>query len=386
MFNSAPIRTYGQYILGVVFSIAVFAPLSQANAEEGVTDTRILFGSSAPLTGDSAARGKEFIRGADLYLNKLNQSGGIFGRKIEMKIMDDGYDPKRTFENTSAMLTKDKVFALFLYFGTQGPIAVKNLVDQKEVPLLFPTSASTALRTPVIKNIFTLKSSALDEANTFVKYLVEKKGIKDIGLFYQNDIMGSSGMDALQRGLEKFNLKRHGEGSYVRGTTDVDAAIDALISSNPKAVILSSMANASAAFIKKAIARNFKPIFMIYSSASEPLLYEELAHVDAEIYVAQALPFVTSTPSMILSEYKAVDGEKANNVGFEGFLNSACLADALKIAGKDLTREKLRSALEHMKDFDLGGIKINLSATNHQGMVNASFFQYKNGKKLPVAL
>ena len=107
--------------------------LSPAYAEIGVTDTEILFGQSAALSSPSSTRVVSMANAAKMYFNKMNASGGIYGRKIRLISYDDHYDPKEAVDNTRKLIEQDKVFAPYKFFGTQVTKAVIPLIDRANI-------------------------------------------------------------------------------------------------------------------------------------------------------------------------------------------------------------------------------------------------------------
>src|SRR5262245_27423249 len=104
--------------------IGLLTALASALASaQGVTDTQIVLGQSAPLSGAAAQLGLDMQQGANLYFESVNSKGGVNGRKVVLKTLDDGYDPPKAAENTKKLINEDKVFALFGYVGTPTSMA-----------------------------------------------------------------------------------------------------------------------------------------------------------------------------------------------------------------------------------------------------------------------
>jgi ABC-type branched-subunit amino acid transport system substrate-binding protein len=116
---------------------AAFAANTTAG-ETGVTADTILLGQSAALTGPTAVLGKQMNAGARLYFDYINKQGGVFGRKIELKALDDMYEPEEAVKNTKKLIEEDRVFALFGYVGTPTSQAVMPLVNQARIPFFAP--------------------------------------------------------------------------------------------------------------------------------------------------------------------------------------------------------------------------------------------------------
>src|SRR5437588_11272135 len=111
-------------------------------ATPGVTSSSILLGGTIPLTGEaSAAAG--VAKGADAYFKYVDDHGGVFGRKITCKYLDDGYEPQRTFLAMRQLVQQDGVFAMFNTLGTNNNVAIRSFLNQQGVPQLFVAAGAT---------------------------------------------------------------------------------------------------------------------------------------------------------------------------------------------------------------------------------------------------
>ncbi len=118
-------------------------------AETGVTDHSIVIGQSVVLSGPSAELGQEMRDGAKAYFDYVNSQGGVNGRKIELKTLDDGYEPARAVENTKKLISQENVFALFGYVGTPTSKAALPVFTESKVPFFGAFTGAELLRDPV---------------------------------------------------------------------------------------------------------------------------------------------------------------------------------------------------------------------------------------------
>ena len=204
------------FVAGLFVAAAGASP-SRAE-EQGVTNQEIVIGMSNALTGPASALGTGVKAGAMTYFQKINNAGGVNGRKIKVISYDDEYEPKRTVENTNKLINEDKVFALFGYVGTPTSTAVLPIINKEHMLYWGPFTGAEFLRTPVTKNIFNVRGSYFDEAEMQVKYLTEKLGKKKIGIFIQNDAYGLSVKGGVVKALKKRNFEIECEGTYERNT------------------------------------------------------------------------------------------------------------------------------------------------------------------------
>ena len=359
------------YLLIVGFFIAVSGALSSRAEEHGVTNQDIIIGMSNATTGPAAALGTGVKAGAMTYFQKINNAGGVNGRKIKLISYDDGYEPLRTVENTNKLMNEDKVFALFGYVGTPTSTAVLPIINKEHMLFWAPFTGAEFLRTPVTKNIFNVRGSYYDEAETQVQYLTEKLGKKKIGVFIQNDAYGLSVKLGVEKALKKRNLEIMGEGTYERNTENVDAGLQALKSYNPDAVIMVGTYKAMAAFIKKAVAQGFKPVFLNVSFVGTAALVKELAGAGGDVIISQVMPSPHDSPLPLVHQYRqdmhAAGHPDLDYTDLEGYVDAVVFVEVLKKVTGPLTRESFIAAAEKL-NTTVGGLTFVFTAENHQAM------------------
>ncbi len=142
--------------------------------------------------------------GARLYFDAVNRDGGVFGQRIELRLLDDGYEPARCKANTERLIAED-VFALFGYVGTPTALAALPLMNQHRIPFFGPFTGAQALRDPFSRQVFHVRASYDDETALIVDPLVNL-GLKRIAVLRQNDSYGQAGLDGVQRALAAIGL------------------------------------------------------------------------------------------------------------------------------------------------------------------------------------
>ncbi|MBS1137611.1 MAG: transporter permease [Proteobacteria bacterium] len=169
-----------------------------AVAEVGVSDNRILLGQSAALSGPAQELGIEMRLGAQLYFEHVNRQGGIFGRSIELRSYDDGYEPDRTAPNTTRLIREDGVFALFGYVGTPTSNAAIPIFSEAKVPFIGAFTGADSLRHPFNRLIFNIRASYFEETERIVDEHASL-GVQSVAVFYQNDAYGKAGLTRRHR-------------------------------------------------------------------------------------------------------------------------------------------------------------------------------------------
>ena len=154
--------------------------------------SRLVLGQSAAFSGPAAQLGIQMNKGARVYFDSLNANGGIHGAQIELRTLDDGYEPERCKANTQKFLD-DNVAALFGYVGTPTSLAALPLVRDSGVPFFGPFTGAMALRKGD-RNVFHVRASYDDETALIVDQLAHLD-LKKIAVFRQNDNYGQAGYD-----------------------------------------------------------------------------------------------------------------------------------------------------------------------------------------------
>ena len=140
------VKGWRQVLPAILLMLGVF---QVAHAEDGVTESSILIGQTIGLTGTVSGTVKEMNEGAQAYIAAFNRPGGVNGRKIEIRTLDDQYLPEKALANARMLIERDKVFALFQSCGTPQTIAILPELALAKVPLIARSTGAEGLHTPV---------------------------------------------------------------------------------------------------------------------------------------------------------------------------------------------------------------------------------------------
>jgi branched-chain amino acid transport system substrate-binding protein len=372
----------------IAFALLLAASSAMAFAEVGVTGTEVLIGMSNAQTGPASGLGTKLKEGAVAYFKKVNEAGGVNGRKIKLVSYDDGYEPERAAAMTQKLITEDKVFALFGYVGTPTSSAVLPLASKAGIPYIAPFTGAEMLRNPVNKIVFNVRASYFDETEGMVEHLTKDLGIKKIGVFIQDDAYGNAGKAGVVRALMKNNMALAGEGKFKRNTVEIDSALAALKEAQPEAVVMVGTYAACAAFVKKAKASGFNPKFLNVSFVGTSDFIREVGADGDGVYITQVVPSPEDATVPLVKQYqadmKAAGSPDADYTSLEGYLDAVVLVEAMRKAGPDLTRASLLTAFENLQTV-VGGVKVEYSPKNHQGLKGIFHTVVKGGKPVPVS-
>lgn len=345
---------------------SALAGFNHARAQSGST---IILGQSAAFTGPAAQLGIQFYQGAKVWFDQINAQGGVGGKTIEIRKMDDGYEPDRCAANTRKLIDEG-VFALFGYIGTPTSLAALPLVKKEQVPFIAPFTGAMALRDPFSKHVFHLRASYNDETALIVKQLTNL-GLKKIAVFYQNDAYGKAGLDGVTLALGALNLKPVAQATVERNTVDVDGAVKTLLAAAPDAVVQVGAYKACAAFIRAARKSGYGGTFYNVSFVGTQALADELGKEGAGVVVSQVMPSPYNAAHPVAREFidsvkKAGGDARANYSSMEGYLAAKLFTEGLRRAGsKGVTRDGLIHGIESIGSTSFGGFNVKFSATDH---------------------
>ena len=338
-------------------------------------ERQILLGQSAALSGPAAQLGLQLNSGARIYFDRLNAEGGINGRTVQLRALDDGYEPERCRANTETLINKDGVFALFGYVGTPTSVAALPLANAAGVPFFGAFTGAEVLREPFSRWAFHVRASYYDETELIVRQLTTL-GLKRIAVFRQNDSYGQAGLDGVVRALKSRDLAPTAVGLVERNSVDVAAAVKAIVADSPDAVVQISAYKSCAAFVRAARRAGYGGTFYNVSFVGTKALADELGKEALGVVVSQVMPYPFSTTTAIAREYleavrKAsaggVVGITPNYSSMEGYICAKVFTEGLRRAGSGTSREALVTALESMQRYDTGGYMVSFGPRNRRG-------------------
>ena len=334
------------------------------------SEGRIVLGQSAAFSGPAAQLGIQFNQGAKLFFDQLNAAGGVGKRMVEIRTLDDGYEPDRCAENTRKLIADD-VFALFGYVGTPTSLAAVPLFNQAKVPFFAPFTGAESLRQPFNRLIFHVRASYYDETALIVRQLVNL-GVKKIAVFHQNDAYGKAGLDGVNKALAEHKLPLAGAATVERNSVDVAAAVEKLVAAKPDAVVQIAAYGASAAFVRAARKAGFGGTFYNVSFVGTQALADELGKDGAGVVVSQVVPSPYQPSRQITREFldaikKAGDKVQPNYSSMEGFLAARIFTEGLRQAAASgkISRDSFISGMEGLGTQVISGFPVSFGPNDH---------------------
>ena len=388
------------------------AGLGQAG---GVSSGEIILGTSAAFTGPSRGLGNELYRGAMAYFAHANENGGVGGRRISLKLYDDGYQPDPCVQNTLKLMLEDQVFLLFGYVGTPTVTRVlpmlKKFQDQ-QIYLFFPFTGAQPQREPPYGDFaFNLRASYRQETAGLVENFLAT-GRRRIAVFYQADAYGRSGWAGVRAALERHGETIAGEATYTRGsrfTGTMRPQVEILLDAQPDAVICVGAYAACGAFARDAVDLGLHvPIANLSFVGSENLvnLLSE-GRDNPETYTrwlvnSQVVPSYEDASVPAVREYRDLMAEHdppmpaefaddeyrtlpQSFVSLEGFLNAKLVCEILQRFDAQPNRSGLERAVFSISDFDLGiGEQVSFGPDRRQGLDRVYYTVVEDGRFVPL--
>ena len=361
----------GKKALRIAFA-GVFASIAAAAASAWAQDRTILIGQTIALTGGPSEHGKAVLAGASAYLEKANANGGIAGRRIVLKTLDDGGDGKRAAENTARLADEDKVVAVF--GGIEGGpcVASMKVAADRKVPLVACMAGSPELRDPFQRYAFPVRAAHFDEFASLIDTALSY-GRKRIAFVHSDSDTGRQHLANVRKLLAARGLE------LALAVPLAGEPQPAKLAATLQAAGIQAMFNHGSYAQYAAVIREVKKLghdiqFLAVNSGAQQMV--RLLGQDATgLIFTQVVPYPWRTVPAVVKEFReelkaSAPGTDISFSALEGFISAKVLVEALRRAarpGRPLDREALLAALETMQPYDAGGLEVSFTPAAHSG-------------------
>ncbi|SPH16871.1 Leucine-specific-binding protein [Defluviimonas aquaemixtae] len=362
-------------------TIAASAAMTGAWAlDTGVTDSTIRIGTIGPFTGPAASY--SMVNKTDeAYMDMLNAEGGVCGRQIELVAYDDAYSPPKTLAAAKKLVEEDGVFLIYSTIGTATNSAIREYLNEQEVPHIFVSSgASKWGHRKEFPWTMGFHPPYTSEAKIYAKYILDTYPDGRIGILFQDDEFGKDFVNGLRAGLgEKADEMIVSEQPYVTSDPDVDAQIANFKESGADIVLYAAIPKFAGQAISNAQEIEWKPTQFVVGVGRTAVLRLEPAAVEAAKGMITAhFTKVAQDPkwsddegmqkwNAFMDEYYP-EGDKGHSATIVGYGVSQALEHVLKAACDNLTRAGVMEAVSSMQNVELDvllpGITLNTSETD----------------------
>jgi len=369
-----------------VFSLLVMVVAVQAETR-GVTKNQIVVGTHTGLSGPVAAWGIDASNGVRLRFDEVNEAGGIYGRKIKYIVEDSQYKVPLAVQKANKLVNRDKVFFLIASLGTPMNNAVFPLLEKKDVPNLFPFTAARSMYEPHNKLKFSNLAPYYDNIRAALKYFVEEKGKKRVGMMYVDTDFGIEIAEGVKDQLKEMNMELVAETTHKAAETNFVGAITKLREAKCDVVMLGTIVKDTIISVSTARKMGWD-VDMVGQTASCNYVIPLMGKKAIEgLYAVTSIPIMyedqaTGKAKAFFENYKKRFGKTPSEVAQQGYLSADLAVIALEKAGKNLTLDGFLKGLESIKEYQhpFGGPTFSFGPEKHLGSDESILLQVKDGK------
>jgi ABC-type branched-subunit amino acid transport system substrate-binding protein len=363
----------------------------------GITSTTITIGSHQPLTGVAAPGYDEIAPASNAYFAYVNAHGGVYGRKIVYKYLDDKYDPTQTVSVVKQLVLQDSVYAIFDGLGTPTHLAVAPYLNSQKVPDVFVASGCECWNAPgTSPQTFGWQLDYVREGKILGSYLKQHFAGQKIGYFYQNDEFGQDGVKGLDAMIPKADVVSRQ--SYDPTNINVGPQVAALKASGAKVIVSFSVPAFTALLKLNSLKLGFSPTFAVSDVGSDPITLAGLLQAYAKqggatvsgnqltqgIITDGYLPSLGDTGNSWVALLAKIHNQYLPKLPFDGNVAfgeavAYTFVQAMLKAGKNPTRADLVTAIQGGLPQGPAVAPYAYSAAVHAGMTGAYIGVIKNG-------
>lgn len=337
---------------------ATAAPWVRADGDEVIR-----LGQTVAFTGPLGDIGAAMHRGSKVGFDAVNAQGGVHGRRIELVARDDGYDVKRAMENVSGFIKDPNTFALFSCMGTPIIEGMLPLIRNTDLPCFSPLTGASSARPADMRNVINVRASYPEEAERLVEHL-STINLKRIAVAYQNNSFGKEVLQAAEAAMKRYDVRLVAAAPIQNDASDAGAAARTIAAAAPEAVLIGLAGKPTIGFVKAIRAeRRGMPLYALSVMGSAATL-KALGDDGVGIAVSQVVPMPNNQVVPLVRDFgqawRATPTPiEPSHLALEGFINARVFVEALKRAGRNLTRKAFLDAAWSIKRFDIGGFDVN---------------------------
>lgn len=372
-------------------AVGGLAGAAQAADAPGISKTEIKIGQTAPYSG-GASNMSVMSRVEAAYFAKINDEGGINGRKLNLISLDDGYSPPKTVEQTRRLVEQDGVAFLFHPIGTGGATAVARYLNQRKVPHLLIGTGSIRFHDPEgLPWSLGYDASGEIEGLIFGTFILKQKPAGKIAILYQNDDFGQAYLKGLRTALGEKAGMIAAMASYEVTDSTVDSQLTTLRDSGADVFINAAIPKFAAQAIRKVYDMGWKPVQILTMKANFMSVTIEPAGVDKakglyscryRMDPADAAwdddPGMVEWKAFMKKYHPSADIRDGQNV--DGYITARIMVDILKRCGDDLSRENIMAKATSIDGLAvptlIPGIKISTSKSDYNPIKQLQMIQF----------
>ena len=384
-------------ILAAATVATALAPAAAAQAEEGVTNDAILIGAFGPLTGPASALGLGARSGMELAVDQINASGGINGRKLQVDFEDDGFSPAKALAAVKKLVEQDHVFMIFGLSGSNPTVGTLDYMKDLKIPAYFSIASAPQITHPFNRYFFrgtANKSSRYGEL--YSEFFTQFLQLRRVAILSGVDENGKNEGDNLVKYLKKwYGLDPVMRADLKIGDKDFTPQILQAKSANPDIIALTTAAPEAAIIIRQARELGVKQPFFGGGSTTDNVVIANDGYLAEGFMAPWSVPLFPDSQNPDMVKFRdawsrlnphAPKG-RPNLFDLWAYGDTYCIAEGLKRAGADLTREKFVDALETLKNYQVSEVASPRTFTNwnHIGSSKARILAVLGQHWVPLA-
>ena len=357
-----------RFCLGALAALTFGSALA---ADPGVTNEKLVLGAVIPLSGPPSIIGKAIATTLKVWEQDVNSRGGIGGRKVDIRIEDDGYVPQRTVQGLKKLIDVEQIFALIGTSGSSQLLAMLPIIDEQKIPAINHIAVNSAHFNPPHKTLFNIGATYCQEVSASMKHLVTSQKLQGskFGLIFQEDDYGTDVKCGYEQALKELGLKSSIEVAYKRGAKDFSAEVLSVQRAGATFVLTGGIITETAAMLKE-IAKNQMQAVRLAAHPSHLPAVLALAGPAADgVYVAEYVPPVTDIQTQGIGKltaltykyFSANEVKDMNRYSLTAYVGVQLLESALNACAKNLTRACVVEKLEQTNNFTSDGIMAPLT-------------------------
>ena len=384
--------TRRRLLAGSAGLLAAPAIVGRAQATtRGVSDNEIVIGMMTDLSGVTAVQGSNAAKAIRMAFDAANADGGINGRKIRFIVEDDEYLVPKAVQAMNKLLNRDNIFIAVGGGGTPHVDAILPAMIEKQVPNIFPLTCARSMFEPLNRYKYGQFSSYYDQMRAAVKYFVDKRGKKTIGMMYQDTDFGKDNYAGAVAQTQAMGLKIAAVTAHRPTDTDFNAALTVMRDANCDLICMGTIVKDTTIIMQTARKMGWDVEFVGQFASYSTAVAEAPGGAAEGFYsMSPALYRYGDDPrpavQAFFKAYRDNFGIDPNYLGEAGYVQAMFVLDVLRKAGRDLNLDTFTTAMESMKNWNdiFGGPPLSLSATDHHASSQSFLSVVKQARWQPV--
>ena len=368
------------------------AAQNQTSAETGVTDTEIVLGTHADLTGPVSIWGNGIVNGVRMRFDAANAAGGVHGRTIRFVVEDSQYQIQRAIAAANKLINRDGVFAFVGAVGTQTNVAVMAMPDAADVPNLFPATGARAMVEPFKKHVISHMGLYYEEIRAAVKHFVQDKGRSKPCVIYHDSEYGHEILDGARDQAAAMGTTIVETSAHRPTDMEFNSSVLRLKNAGCDLVLVGLVHRDTILVLEEAKKIGWNDVDWVGNEAAYARVIAEQSSGSGEGYYAFVpIPLIYEDDDLSpearawYEGYKSQYGEEPSLPAMIGYRAADLVVLGLEKAGRDVTRAKLIEALESLSAYtDIFGNRLTFGPDDHRGVDTSILSQIRGGRWVPT--